>query len=516
MDMIDDFVDRKHGRKQVAYDVPELKEILEETYGVMVYQEQVMQISNRIAGYSLGDADLLRRAMGKKKADEMAQQRERFVTGAKAKGHNARKAERIFDQMEKFAGYGFNKSHSAAYAYLAYVTAYLKTHYPNDFMSALLTSETGNTAKVVKYINECREMRIRVLAPDVNSSDFNFTPCDEGIRFGLGAIKNVGAHAVESIVKARGASQGKEAGRFTSLYDFCERVDLGAVNRRMIESFIKAGAMDTLEGTRAQQMAVIDSAMENGARAWKDRASGQSGLFAMMAAEQPASEHPLPKVPDWTGPEKLSSEKEMLGFYITGHPLDQYKDKVTELSTHTTSNLEGLPKGAEIALCGVLAAVQRKRTKEGKPWAALQIEDLEGSVEAMVFSTQFERLNASLVEDKAILVRGLVLPEENAPPKISVQEIVPLEVARVQLPSLISIKVPVNGNGGAPGDAGRAAALHGLFQAKPGDTEVRLRLEKPRDFSVILDVTVRVRPDKEFCAEIARICGAEALEVLAN
>ncbi|MSV34024.1 MAG: DNA polymerase III subunit alpha [Bryobacterales bacterium] len=507
MDMIDDFVDRKHGRKQVVYDVPELKEILEETYGVMVYQEQVMQISNLIAGYSLGDADLLRRAMGKKKADEMAQQRERFVTGAKAKGHAPKKAERIFDQMEKFAGYGFNKSHSAAYAYLAYITAYLKTHYPNDFMSALLTSETGNTAKVVKYINECREMRIRVLAPDVNSSDFNFTPCEEGIRFGLGAIKNVGANAVESIAKAR-----TEAGRFTSLYDFCERVDLGAVNRRMIESFIKAGAMDTLEGTRAQQMAVIDSAMENGARAWKDRASGQSGLFAMMAAEQPASEHPLPKVPDWTGPEKLSSEKEMLGFYITGHPLDQYKDKVAELSTHTTSNLEGLPKGAEVALCGVLSGVQRKRTKEGKPWAALQIEDLEGSVEAMVFSTQFERLNASLVEDKAVLVRGLVLPEENAPPKISVQEIVPLEVARVQLPSLISIKVPVNGNG----DADRATALRGLFLAKPGDTEVRLRLEKPRDFSVILDVTVKVRPDKEFRAEIARICGTEALEILAN
>ena len=313
MDMIDDFVDRKHGRKEVVYDVPELKEILEETYGVMVYQEQVMQISNRIAGYSLGDADLLRRAMGKKKVEEMAKHRERFVAGAKKNGHPAKKAEKIFDQMEKFAGYGFNKSHSAAYAYLACVTGYLKAHYPIEFMSALLTSETGNTAKVVKYINECREMRIRVLPPDVNSSDLDFTPVvsgpDEGIRFGLGAIKNVGANAVESIAKAR-----TESGPFTSLYDFCERVDLGAVNRRMIESFIKAGAMDTLEGTRAQLMAVIDSAMENGTRVWKDRASGQSGLFAMLTAEQPAAEHPLPKVPDWTGPEKLTSEKEMLGF----------------------------------------------------------------------------------------------------------------------------------------------------------------------------------------------------------
>src|SRR6202049_1645095 len=356
MDMIDDFVDRKLGRKDVIYDLPELKEILEETYGVMVYQEQVMQISNLIGGYSLGEADLLRRAMGKKKADDMAKQRERFVAGAKAKGHAPRKAEKIFDLMEKFAGYGFNKSHSAAYAYLAFVTAYLKAHYPIEFMSALLTSETGNTAKVVKYISECREMNIRVLAPDVNSSDLDFTPVvsgpGEGIRFGLGAIKNVGANAVESIAKAR-----TDAGPFTSLYDFCERVDLGAVNRRMIESFIKAGAMDTLEGTRAQLMAVIDSAMENGARAWKDRARGQSGLFAMLTAEQPAAEHPLPKVPDWTGPEKLASEKEMLGFYIPGRPLDQYKDKVAELATHTTSNLEGLAKGAEVALCGILTAI---------------------------------------------------------------------------------------------------------------------------------------------------------------
>jgi DNA polymerase-3 subunit alpha len=507
MDMIDDFVDRKLGRKEVVYDLPELKEILEETYGVMVYQEQVMQISNLIAGYSLGEADLLRRAMGKKKPAEMAKQRERFVAGAKAKGHPPRKAEKIFDLMEKFAGYGFNKSHSAAYAYLAFVTAYLKAHYPTEFMSALLTSETGNTAKVVKYIHECREMGIRVLPPDVNSSDFDFTPSESGIRFGLGAIKNVGSNAVDSIVRAR-----VEGGLFGSLYDFCERVDLGSVNRRMIESFIKAGAMDTLEGTRAQLMAVADNAMENGARAWKDRASGQSGLFATLIGEQPPADHPLPKVPDWTGLQKLTGEKEMIGFYVTGHPLDQYKDKALELATHATSGLENLPRNAEVALCGILAAIQRRRTREGKPWAAMQIEDLEGSVEAMVFSTQYERLNAALAEDQAVLVRGLVLPEENAPPKISVQEIVPLEVARLNLPSLISIRIPMNG----AGEADRATALNALFHSKPGETEVRLRLEKARDFSVILDIAVKVRPDKEFCAEVARICGSEAMEVLAG
>ncbi|HUA86129.1 MAG TPA: DNA polymerase III subunit alpha [Bryobacteraceae bacterium] len=508
MDMIDDFIDRKHGRKEVTYDFPELKDILEQSFGVIVYQEQVMQISNRLAGYSLGEADLLRRAMGKKKVEEMAKQRAHFVQGALARGHSQRKVEKIFDQMAKFAGYGFNKSHSAAYAYLAYVTAYLKTHYPLDFMSALLTSQTGNTTQVVKYINECREMGIRVLAPDVNSSEFDFTPvetaAETGIRFGLGAIKNVGGGAVESIV------EGRKTGRFGSLYEFCERVDLGSVNRRMIESFIKAGAMDSLEGTRAQLFASIDSAMETGARAHKDRESGQSGLFAELIEEQPAADHPLPNVQDWTGAEKLTAEKEMLGFYITGHPLDQYMDKVKELATHTTADLEGLAKHTEVALCGILTGIQRRRSKEGKLWASMQIEDLEGAADAMVFSTKYESLMPSLQEDKAVLVRGLALPEENAPPKISVQEIVPLEVARLNLPALISIRVPVNGAGASE----RASSLRALFQKKPGETEVRLRLEKSRDFSVILDITAKVRPDKEFCAEIVRICGAEAMEIL--
>ncbi len=500
--------------KKLVYDVPELKEILEENlHGVMVYQEQVMQISNRIAGYSLGDADLLRRAMGKKNVAEMAKHRELFVAGARKNNHPAKKAERIFDQMEKFAGYGFNKSHSAAYAYLACVTGYLKAHYPIEFMSALLTSETGNTAKVVKYINECREMHIRVLAPDVNSSDLDFTPVvsgpDEGIRFGLGAIKNVGANAVESIANARA-----EAGAFTSLYDFCERVDLGAVNRRMIESFIKAGAMDTLGGTRSQFMAVIDGAMENGARVWKDRASGQSGLFAMLTAEQPAAEHPLPKVPDWTGPRKTHQRKRDARFlYHRPSPRSIQGQGRRALDAHHIESRRPGERAPRSPSAASSTAIVRKRTREGKPWAAMQIEDLEGSIEALLFSTQYERLNPSLNEDKAVLIRGLVLPEENAPPKISVQEIVPLEVARVNLPSLISIKVPVNG---VAASADCAAALQTLFQAKPGETEVRLRLEKPRDFSVILDVTVKVRPDKEFCAEVSRPCGAEAMEVLAN
>src|ERR1039458_1999952 len=280
--MVDDFIERKWGRRAVQYDLPDLKELLEETYGVIVYQEQVMQISNRLAGYSLGEADVLRRAMGKKNAEEMAKQRAHFIQGATARGLPQRKVEKIFDLMEQFAGYGFNKSHSAAYAYLAFVTGYLKAHYPVDFMAALLTSETGNTAKVVKYINECREMGITILPPDVNHSDWSFTPDGQAIRFGLGAVKNLGQSAVEAIGRAR-----EELKSFRSLHQFCEKVDMGAVNRRMIESLIRAGAMDSLEGTRSQKFAVVESAMEGGARAWRDRESGQVGLFGeMLAADE--------------------------------------------------------------------------------------------------------------------------------------------------------------------------------------------------------------------------------------
>lgn len=504
--MVDDFIERKWGRRAVQYDLSELKELLEETYGVIVYQEQVMQISNRIAGYSLGDADLLRRAMGKKKPEEMAKQRERFVKGALERGFNQKKVERIFDLMEQFAGYGFNKSHSAAYAYLAFVTAYLKAHYPVDFMAALLTSETGNTAKVVKYINECRAMGIRILPPDVNHSEWSFTPDGEAIRFGLGAVKNLGQSAVDAIGRAR-----EEVGRFTSLHQFCEKVDLGSVNRRMIESLIKAGAMDSLDGTRSQKFAALEGAMEAGQRAWRDRECGQVGLFGEVMADEPHSV-PLPNVPDWTDKEKLAGEKELLGFWVTGHPLDRYEDKIRELATHDSSNLEGLAKNTEVTLCGVLAGITRKRNREGKPWAAMTLEDRSGSLEALLFAANYERLAAQVLEDQAVMVRGLVLPEENAAPKISVQEIVSLDNVRIDMPSVISIRVWLGRNG----TSDKAKALDELFRRKPGETQVRLRLEAPRDFSLLLDVTAKVRPDREFKAKVEEICGPECMEQVAG
>ncbi|MBK5292133.1 MAG: DNA polymerase III subunit alpha [Acidobacteriia bacterium] len=506
MKMIDDYIDRKHGRKPVTYDLPEMKAILEETYGVIVYQEQVMQISNRVGGYSLGEADILRRAMGKKKQEEMDAQRARFLDGARQKNIPPRKAEKVFDQMAEFAKYGFNKSHSAAYAYLAYITAYLKAHFPIEFMSALLTSETGNTVKVVKYINECRDMNIKVLPPDINFSYLNFTPDAGSIRFGLGAIKNVGAASVEAIVKTR-----EEQGVFSSLTQFCERVDYSALNKRMTESLIKAGAMDALNGTRSQLIAVLDGAMESGQRAWRDRASGQTGLFASFVAEdQP--EKPLPNVPDFSDKEKLGGEKETLGFYVTGHPLDEFREKVADLATYDSSRLEGLARGTDIAICGVITAIQRRRNKEGKPWASFQLEDWVGATDCMAFASVYELLNQELVEDRAVLIRGVAMPEENAPSKVNVKEVIPLAVASVQLPRLISIKVMIGKEAGQE----KVSALSHLFGKKPGEAEVRLRLEKPRDFSIILDVSSRVRPDREFCAEIERICGPQSMEVLAN
>src|SRR6202020_2758656 len=292
--MIDDFIERKWGRRVVSYEVPQLEALLKETLGVIVYQEQVMQIANVLAGYSLGEADLLRRAMGKKNAEEMAKQRERFASGAAKNKHPKDKATYIFDQMEKFAGYGFNKSHSAAYALLAYHTAYLKTHYPVEFMAALLTSVTGSTDDVVKYINECREMGIAVEAPDINVSDANFTPHGEAIRFGLAAVKNVGGNAIESIVAAR-----KKLGRFKSIFEFCENVDLRLLNKRVCESLIKSGAMDSM-GSRAALSSILDKAMERAQKAQRDAESGQHGLFGVFQQEDAeAHNDKLPNIPDW-------------------------------------------------------------------------------------------------------------------------------------------------------------------------------------------------------------------------
>jgi DNA polymerase III subunit alpha len=509
--MIDDFIDRKHGRKKIEYELPELQEILEETLGVIVYQEQVMQIANRLAGYSLGEADLLRRAMGKKIAAEMAAQRERFVTGAVQRGYPPKKIEKLFDLMAQFAGYGFNKSHSAAYALLAYHTAYLKTHYPVEFMAALLTSVTGSTDDVVKYINECREMGISVEPPDINVSDANFTPHGQAIRFGLAAVKNVGHNAIESIVAAR-----KELGRFKSVFEFCEKVDLRLLNKRVLESLIKSGALDSL-GRRAQLMAVLDKAMEHAQKMQRDAESGQHGLFGVFQPEEVrAPEDPLPDTPDWDEHTRLANEKEILGFFITGHPLEKYREKLEDLRALSSAELAAMKsstgKDESLATAGIITNLRVLKSKKGEFYAQASLEDLSGAIDMLVFPEAYRKLQEKLkgLAEVPVLVRGGVRIEEGANAKLTVNEIIPLEEAKVVLPRSLRIRLLTEN---AP--ASVVDDLHLLFSQRKGDAKVLFDVERSGDFMVVMEAEgYNVLPDRSFIARVEELCGRGAVRVI--
>ena len=516
--MIDDFIDRKHGRKKIEYELPELKEILEETLGVIVYQEQVMQIANRLAGYSLGEADLLRRAMGKKIAEEMAAQRERFVTGAVQRGYPPKKIEKIFDLMAQFAGYGFNKSHSAAYALLAYHTAYLKTHYPVEFMAALLTSVTGNTDDVVKYINECREMEIQVEPPDIHVSDANFTPHGKAIRFGLAAVKNVGHNAIESIIAARKQVEGVGARAtqvgFTSIYEFCEKVDLRLLNKRVLESLIKSGAMDSL-GRRAQLMAVLDKAMDHAQKTQRDAESGQHGLFGVFQQEDAQlQEDRLPETPDWDKHVRLANEKEILGFFITGHPLDKYRDKLEDLRALSTADLSAMKTstGKDESLCtaGIITNLRVLKSKKGDFYAQAALEDLAGSIEMLVFPDAYRKLQDKVKLEVPVLVRGGVRIEEGANPKLTVNDISPLEDVKIPLPRSLRIRIPLEKASESVVDE-----LHLLFSQRKGEARVLFDVERESDFMVVMEAEgYNVLPDRMFVSRVEELCGRGAVRVI--
>jgi DNA polymerase-3 subunit alpha len=400
--MVKDFIERKHGRKKVTYDLPELEPILKDTYGVIVYQEQVMQISRTLAGYSLGGADLLRRAMGKKDASVMAKEKIPFLEGAKQQGIDPKKAEAIFDLMAMFAEYGFNKSHSAAYALISYQTAYLKAHYPVEFMAALLTEDMGNTDKVVKNIADCRGMGIEVLPPDINESDLSFRVIGKSIRFGFGAIKNVGESAIVAIVEARGA------GPFKGLFDFCERVDLRKVNKRVMEALIKCGAFDSTKGKRSAMFAALEEAVNLGQRIQDERDSAQVSLFgtAEIVKGNGNGGGTLPEMREWDEKLRLNFEKEALGFYITGHPLGRYAAEMKRFSPLDTAALAELNDKADVRLCGVVAALKEYITKKGERMGFVTIEDLVGSVEVVVLPNIFQEVAELLKGDEPLLVAG--------------------------------------------------------------------------------------------------------------
>ncbi|HPQ80804.1 MAG TPA: DNA polymerase III subunit alpha [bacterium] len=421
--MVDDFINRKHGRTAIRYELPQLEEILRDTYGVIVYQEQVMRIANVLGNFSLGEADLLRRAMGKKKPEEMARQRERFLKGTAETKVSRQKAEHIFDLMAKFAEYGFNKSHSAAYALVAFQTAYLKFHHTTEYMAALLTTEKDNTDKILEYINDCRAHGIRVLPPDVNESERDFSVVGDSVmRFGLAAVKNVGEGAIESIVAVR-----EEGGAFRSLFDFCERVDSRRVNKRVVESLIKCGAFDFTRAPRAALLAALDRAMEMAASRQRDRMTGQSNFFDALgtgAADLQAPE--LPDVSEWGERQLLAYEKESLGFYITGHPLASYEEVLGRYATHDTATISDASDNQEVRLGGVSAKLREITTRRGDRMGFVTLEDLKGSAEVVVFSDVYAEATDLIKSDRPFFVIGQA-DTDGESAKVIAQQIFPIE-----------------------------------------------------------------------------------------
>jgi DNA polymerase-3 subunit alpha len=519
MDMIDDFIERKWGRKKVEYLLPPLEEILKDSLGVIVYQEQVMRIANVLASYSLGEADLLRRAMGKKNAEAMAEQRERFVTGAAALGYAKGPVEEIFERMAKFSGYGFNKSHSAAYAWVAYQTAYLKTHYPVEFMAALLTAETSKPDNVVKYIGECKELAIQVLPPDVQLSGAQFTPYEGAIRFGLAAVKNVGGNAIESIMQAREIA----GGRFKSLWEFCEKVDLRVMNKRVIESLIKSGALDTL-GKRGQLFAAVDKAMERAQKSQKDAAQGQAGLFGLFD-DGPAvhTVDELPKTSDWEESERLAYEKEVLGFFVSGHPLDKYAEKLRNLPgvIPVSEALERKPAerrwgkesdpADELQIAGMIHGLRVQKSKrDQKLYAQASLEDATGKIELIAFSRDYERLAEQLKMEAPVLIRGTLMGEEDSAPKLSIISIHALDSVQVKLPAGIRIRISLD-----LATEEMFSTIRSAADAAPGPGKVMFHLEKKGEYAVILEPgKMSVAADKGWIERVEELTGRGTVQIV--
>ena len=505
MQMIDDFIRRRHGQTRVVYEHPSLEPILKETYGVMVYQEQVMQIASTLAGFTLGEADILRKAMGKKKADVMGAQMDRFVRGCAGRGVPERRAKRIWEAMEQFAGYGFNKSHSAAYAWLAYQTAYLKANYPAFFMAALLTSERANTDKIVLYIGECREMDIRVLPPDVNESDMLFTVAGADIRFGLAAIKNVGEGAVEAVLRARG-----EGGPFRSLLDLCDRVDLRAANRRVVESFVKSGSFDSIDPRRSALFAAVERAMEVGQKGQRDREQGQSSLFGVLAAsgERASAPEPIAEAPPWPEAVRLAHEKESLGFFITGHPVDRFRSELAQWATATTSTLAERASANELTVGGIVGGLRLIRTRKGDRMASFVLEDLEGTVECLVFPEVYKKTAGRLADDHVVLVKGKVEALEDGRVRLLAADVLPLEQAKLAEARYVTIRVPV-----PVWDRSKGEQLRAILGAHRGDCPVTLELVRPGAYAVALDpgAQYRVRPDAALRDELEALLGPDVL-----
>ncbi|HEY0427856.1 MAG TPA: DNA polymerase III subunit alpha [Pyrinomonadaceae bacterium] len=411
--MVDDFIARHRGEKRVQYIIPEMKDILQNTYGILVYQEQIMQLAQKLAGYTLGEADMMRRAMGKKKREEMAKHAEKFVSGAVANNIKKEKAEEIFNLMAQFADYGFNRSHSVAYAYLAFQTAYLKAHYAAYFYAAVLSNEAQDTTKIYKYSNELRSAGLKLLPPDINESDADFTPMENAVRFGLNAIKGLGSTSVQAIIEAR------KRGSFTSLFDFTAKLDQGILNRRGLESLICAGAFDSLMPAeinvnvwRARLFAGIDGSLSHGQKIWQDKMRGQSGLFGANESSVNNFQVELPDASAWSQAELSKQEKAAVGFYLSNHPLDYYRQILTELKILNLGDYEEIKTGAKISLAGIISGFQVRYSKKGNRFCIFRLEDQSTGVKCLAWADTYSKFSEFLRDDELLIVEGRVESNE--------------------------------------------------------------------------------------------------------
>ncbi len=499
--MVDEYIERKHGKRKTQYPLPELQDILRDTYGLFVYQEQIMSTASVVADYSLGEADLLRRAMGKKKPEEMKAQRERFLEGAKLKGIKDKKAKEIFDAMEKFAEYSFNKSHSAAYALITYQTAYLKTYYPAEFMAALMSVESSNTDKVISSITECKQMGIPVLAPDANESLAGFTASNGTIRFGLAAIKNVGEGTVEAIIKAR-----REKGKFDSIFSFCEQVEARKLNRRTFESLIKSGAFDSLSVGRAALMESLDTLLSYTSLKQKSSAEGQHSLFALNDSVS------LPRLSDtdeWGEKEILRSEMEVLGFYVTSHPMSKYASEISRSIENTdTEALAELKDRRDVSVAGVVRSLTVKHTKNGSGiFGNMVLEDLKGSIEVVIFNDLL-RKSLPLLEDKVepVVVRGILEPGEDRV-KMRATDIQPIKALRNGSTVHISLGSEKSGRD-------NFINLREIFTCYPGDSLVHIHIATDDGEAVIEVGDARVDVRDDFIQDVEKLLGRNCLRLL--
>ncbi len=505
MRMLDDYVKRKHGIESFKYDHPALEPILKDTYGVMLYQEQVIQIAHEIAGFTMPQADNLRRIMGKKIVDQMSRQREVFVDGAVKKGVKRAVAGRIFDLVAKFAEYGFNKSHSAAYALIAYRTAFLKANYPVDYMAALLSSEINNTDKIAEYIAECRRMGIKILSPDVNESFSRFTVVGDSIRFGMAAIKNVGSGAVESIISAR-----EKDGKFKNIYDFACRVDLRLVNRKVIESLVCCGTFDSLGFKRVQLMACVERALERAGEIQRDRKAGQSSFFEVFDKAVGPEQKPqdIPDVPEWPENKLLAMEKALLGFYVTGHPLGRYEEAIKKYTTGDSKTILDLEGKSTVRLGGIIAKVRNTYTrKKNEKMAVALLEDLAGTVELLIYPRAYAKLSDYIYEEEPVLVTGRLEFEEGIP-KLIVSDMVPLEDAQNRYTKTIHVNVYLSDV-----EHGKLEELKKVLEKEPGKCPVFLDFAAATGEKVVMRAGrgFRVSPSAKFVKAVEALLGESSV-----